>query len=183
MRAAATGSVKFKAQFANDTAQLFPGQFVNVRLIPETLPQALTLSQSAIQRGTAGTFVYLVSADKTVAVRQVRLGPVIGERVVILAGLAAKDTIVIDGADKLREGSSITVIDKNQEKTGARAVQQTAERKQNLSEKDGHSPSSAPQADTAGSPRKRTGNPEKQNPPAGTSTTPRILRKFSYAGQ
>lgn len=167
-----TGSVKFKAQFANDTAQLFPGQFVNVRLIPETLPQALTLSQSAIQRGTAGTFVYLVSADKTVAVRQVRLGPVIGERVVILAGLAAKDTIVIDGADKLREGSSIMVIDKNQEKTGVPTERQTAERKQNLAEKDGSSPSSAPQADKAGPPRKRTDNPEKQNPPAGASTTP-----------
>jgi multidrug efflux system membrane fusion protein len=66
--------------------------------------------QAAIQRGTQGAFVYAVQADSTVSIRPVQLGPVSGEQIVVERGLAPGEQIVIDGADKLREGAAIEAI-------------------------------------------------------------------------
>ena len=73
-----------------------------MKLELERLDAAFTILQSAVQRGTPGTYVYVVTAEKNASLRKVQLGPLIGDRVVIAAGLKEGESIVIDGADKLR---------------------------------------------------------------------------------
>ena len=104
-----TGTIKARAQFANETKALYPNQFVNIRLLVDTHKDVTTMSTAGIQRGVPGTFVYLVNADNTVSVRPVKLGMTEGERVEVISGLAPGDRIVIDGADKLRDGAKINV--------------------------------------------------------------------------
>jgi multidrug efflux system membrane fusion protein len=104
-----TGTVKLKAQFPNDDESLFPNQFVNVRLLVEVRPDAIIVPNAAIQRGTQGNFVYVVKSDDTVTLRQVKRGPVEGDYCTIESGLQAGDRVVIDGADKLREGAKVEV--------------------------------------------------------------------------
>jgi multidrug efflux system membrane fusion protein len=105
----ATGTVKLKAEFANKDDKLFPNQFVNARLRVETRHDAILLPVAAIQRGTQGTFVYVVGQDQAVAIRPVTLGPVSGGVIAIEKGLAAGEQVVTDGADKLREGGKVEV--------------------------------------------------------------------------
>jgi multidrug efflux system membrane fusion protein len=102
-----TGTFKLKAQFANDDEGLFPNQFVNVQLLVDTLHDVTTIPTSAVQRGAPGTFVYLVKPDDTVTVRAVKLGPSAGERIAVESGLVPGDKVVVDGADKLKEGAKI----------------------------------------------------------------------------
>ena len=104
-----TGTIKLRADFPNETKALFPNQFVNVRLLLDTHKDAVTMSMAATQRGVPGTFVYLVNSDSTVSVRAVKLGVIDGDRVEVLSGLQPGDHVVIDGADKLREGAKVTV--------------------------------------------------------------------------
>jgi multidrug efflux system membrane fusion protein len=104
-----TGTVKLRAQFVNDDDSLFPNQFVNVRLLVDTLRDVTVMPTSAIQRGAPGTFVYLINPDSTVAVKPVDLGPQSGERVAVRSGLSPGDRVVIDGADKLRNGAKVVV--------------------------------------------------------------------------
>jgi len=116
-----TGTVKVKAEFPNTDGALFPNQFVNVRMVVETHDDATLVPTAAVQRGAPGTFVFLVKEDKTVAVTPVQLGPVSGETTEVTKGLAAGNLVVVDGADKLRDGSSVELID-----AAARAAQQAA---------------------------------------------------------
>ena len=109
----ATGTVKLKAQFANEANLLFPNQFVNVHMLLEVMHGATVVPGAAIQRGTPGTFVYLVKPDNTVTVRVVKLGPTQGDNVSIEAGVAPGDRVVVDGADKLREGAKIEPVARN----------------------------------------------------------------------
>jgi len=102
-----TGTLKLRAEFANEDDSLFPNQFVNIQLLVDTLHDATVVPTSAIQRGAPGTFVYLVNADNTVAVRPITLGPASAERVAIQSGLAPGDRVVVDGADKLRNGAKV----------------------------------------------------------------------------
>jgi multidrug efflux system membrane fusion protein len=106
----ATGTVKLKAEFPNDNLALFPNQFVNVRMLVQTLPDATLVPSAAIQRGAPGTFVYVVKDDHSVTVTPVKLGPVQGEVTAVDSGLAPGDMVVIDGADKLREGGKVEMI-------------------------------------------------------------------------
>jgi membrane fusion protein, multidrug efflux system len=102
-----TGTVKMRAQFANGDLGLFPNQFVNVRLLVDVLHGVTIVPGAAIQRGAPGTFVYLVNKDNTVSVRKVVLGPGDSERMSVKSGLSPGDRVVIDGADKLRDGAKI----------------------------------------------------------------------------
>jgi multidrug efflux system membrane fusion protein len=104
-----TGTIKLRAQFSNDNRGLYPNQFVNIRLLLDTHKDVTTMSTAGIQRGVPGTFVYLINADNTVSVRPVQLGVTDGERVEVISGLAPGESIVIDGADKLRDGAKINV--------------------------------------------------------------------------
>jgi multidrug efflux system membrane fusion protein len=109
---ASTGTLKLKAQFDNEDRTLFANQFVNIKMRLDTLRAATLAPSAAIQHGANGAFVYLVKDDNSITVRRVKPGPADGETVAILEGLASNDKLVIDGADKLREGSQVKVIDK-----------------------------------------------------------------------
>jgi membrane fusion protein, multidrug efflux system len=104
-----TGMVKLRAIFDNPDESLFPNQFVNIKLLVNTLHNTVLVPTAAIQRGAPGTFVYLVTPNKTVAVQQVKLGPGEGQKVAILSGLQPGDHVVDDGADRLKDGAKITV--------------------------------------------------------------------------
>jgi membrane fusion protein, multidrug efflux system len=104
-----TGTIKLRALFQNDTRALYPNQFVNIRLLVDTHKDVVVMPTAGIQRGVPGTFVYLVNDDSTVSVRKVELGITDGNRVEVRSGLAVGDRIVVDGADKLRDGAKINI--------------------------------------------------------------------------
>lgn len=102
-----TGTVKLRAVFDNEDEALFPNQFVNVRLLADTVKNATVVPVAAIQRGQPGTFVYFVKADDTVAIRVVETGATDGEKIAVTKGLEVGDQVVIDGVDRLRDGAKI----------------------------------------------------------------------------
>ena len=106
----ATGTIKLRAQFANPDEQLFPNQFVNIRLRVRRLPDATVIPTAAVQRASFGTFVYVVKDDKTVTIRRIALGPAEDDRVSVASGLAANEQIVLEGVDDLTEGAKVEVI-------------------------------------------------------------------------
>ncbi|WP_027478805.1 MdtA/MuxA family multidrug efflux RND transporter periplasmic adaptor subunit [Curvibacter gracilis] len=106
-----TGTIKLKAEFPNADGTLFPNQFVNIRLQLDTLPNALVAPNNAIQRGSMGTFVYLVKEDGSVTLRKVTTGAVDGDWVAIEGEVEPGDRLVTDGADRLREGAKVEVIE------------------------------------------------------------------------
>ncbi|MBU6456705.1 MAG: efflux RND transporter periplasmic adaptor subunit [Bradyrhizobium sp.] len=104
-----TGTIKLRAQFPNENRALYPNQFVNVQLLLDTHKDVTTMPTAGVQRGVPGTFVYLVNSDDTVSVRKIELGVTDGDRVEVRSGLQPGDRIVVDGADKLRDGAKINV--------------------------------------------------------------------------
>ncbi|SDC40903.1 MdtA/MuxA family multidrug efflux RND transporter periplasmic adaptor subunit [Paraburkholderia lycopersici] len=104
-----TGTVKLRASFANHEQALFPNQFVNARLLVDTIHNAVIVPTSAVLNGSQGQYVYVVKPDNTVTVRLVKVGPVDAERTSIASGLAVGERVVTDGSDRLREGAKITI--------------------------------------------------------------------------
>jgi multidrug efflux system membrane fusion protein len=104
-----TGSVKLRALFDNKDNKLFPSQFVNVKLLVNTIHDATVVPVAAIQRGADGSFVFVVTPDKTVAQRDVKTGVQDGDRIQILSGVKPGDTVVVDGADRLRDGADVEI--------------------------------------------------------------------------
>jgi multidrug efflux system membrane fusion protein len=115
-----TGTVKLKSIFDNKDNKLFPNQFVNVRLKVDTLHDATVMSSAAVQRGSIGTFAYVVKDDKSVTVRMLKLGPAEGDNVVVMEGLAPGESVVTVGGDKLREGIKVEIITPNGKETSGR---------------------------------------------------------------
>ena len=111
-----TGTIKLRAQFENGDGTLFANQFVNVRMLVDTLQGATTVPVAAVLRGAQGTFVYVVKPDQTVTVRPVTIGPSdeSGQNVTIESGLAPGEMVVIDGTDRLREGAKVEVASSDQ---------------------------------------------------------------------
>ena len=108
-----TGTVKLRAIFANDDETLFPNQFVNVKLVVDTLHGATTVPTAAVQIGAHGSYVYVANADETVSVRNVTLGATDGQRREVTEGLVPGDKVVIDGIDRLRDGAKFKLPDAN----------------------------------------------------------------------
>ena len=104
-----TGTVKLKAIFENTDNALFPNQFVNIHLLVDVDQGAVIIPVAAIQQGPQGSFVFLVKDDQTVTVRLVILGATQEDNVAIKDGLSTGDVVVVEGADKLKEGSKVTV--------------------------------------------------------------------------
>jgi multidrug efflux system membrane fusion protein len=104
-----TGTVQLKAEFPNADLQLWPGQFVNVRLLIDTLRQVVVVPTSAVQRGPSGTFVYTVTPDNTVSVRPVTVTQQDETQAVIAKGVEANDRIVTSGFVLLAEGRKVAV--------------------------------------------------------------------------
>lgn len=102
-----TGTARLKAVFPNDDFGLFPNQFVNVKLWLNTQRGVIIVPAVAIQRGPSGTFVYVVQDDNTVAVRDVKVGLTEGTDVSVDTGIKPGEQVVIDGAEKLTEGTKV----------------------------------------------------------------------------
>ena len=100
-----------RSTFDNPKGVLFPNQFVNVRLLVDTMTGVTLAPNAAIQLGASGDFVYLLDDNLTVSKRDVAIGPTDGKHTVITSGLAAGDKVVIDGVDRLRDGAKVKVVD------------------------------------------------------------------------
>jgi membrane fusion protein, multidrug efflux system len=107
--ATSTGTVMLRATFPNDDERLFPSEFVNVRLLVDTLQNVVLVPTPAVQSGAPGDYVYLVNADQSVSVHKVTPGPSDGMNTVILTGLTAGQTVVTDGMDRLSDGAKIKI--------------------------------------------------------------------------
>jgi multidrug efflux system membrane fusion protein len=147
-----TGTVKLRAVFDNEDEALFPNQFVNVRLLADTVKDATVVPVAAIQRGQPGTFVYLVKADDTVAIRVVETGVTDGEKIAVTKGLEVGEQVVIDGVDRLRDGAKI------RRPTGGRSAPGTPGQPVAAAPPDG----SPPAASDAAAPAPRRANGERQ---------------------
>ncbi|WP_051686009.1 efflux RND transporter periplasmic adaptor subunit [Rheinheimera texasensis] len=110
----ATGTLKLKAQFANSDDQLFPNQFVNVRLNIASRPGAVTIPQDAVQYGADGTFIYVVE-NKKAQLKMLELGVVDNGRVEVRSGLKGGDQIVMEGLDRLRPGRDVELVQSSQQ--------------------------------------------------------------------
>jgi multidrug efflux system membrane fusion protein len=102
-----TGTVKLKAIFPNADDGLFPNQFVNPRLLIDTLKGVVLVPNAAIQRSTQSTFVFVVKEDQTVDARPVEVRLTEGDTTVVAKGLAAGETVVTEGVDKLQAGAKV----------------------------------------------------------------------------
>jgi len=107
--ATSTGTVMLRASFPNDDEALFPSEFVNVKVLVDTLNRAVLVPTPAVLSGAPGDYVYLANADHTVSVRKISLGPSDGKNTAILSGLSIGDTVVIDGTDRLSDGAKISL--------------------------------------------------------------------------
>ena len=104
-----TGTAKFKAVFSNDKENLFPDQFVNVRLVINQLPHAIVMPAAALQHGPDGNFVFVVDTDHKVKTQPVHVQLTEGSTLVVDSGVKPGDVVVIDGAEKLSSGSPVSV--------------------------------------------------------------------------
>jgi membrane fusion protein, multidrug efflux system len=107
--ATSTGTVTLRAMFPNEDERLFPSEFVNVRLLVDTLQNVVLVPTPAVQSGAPGEYVYLVNTDQSVSVHKVTPGPSDGKNTVILSGLTAGQTVVTDGMDRLSDGAKIKI--------------------------------------------------------------------------
>ena len=106
---ATTATVKLKAVFTNANYDLWPGQFVNVRLLLGVRNGAVTAPARAIQRGPNGSYVYVIDAEKSAAMRPVKVGATEGDWTLVEAGLEAGDRVVVDGQYRLQPGAKVQV--------------------------------------------------------------------------
>jgi membrane fusion protein, multidrug efflux system len=104
-----TGTIKLRAMFDNPDELLYPNQFVNARLLVNTMQGVVRVPVPAIQRGEPGTYVYLINDNNTVSVRPVKIGPTDGGFTAVLSGLQPGEKVVTDGTDRLRDGATVTI--------------------------------------------------------------------------
>jgi membrane fusion protein, multidrug efflux system len=108
---ATTATIRLKAMFANVDDALWPGEFVNARMLVETRHDAITVPNSAIQSGPQGLFVWLVAADNTVQPRPIQVGPATGDSTIVTAGLGDGDRVVTAGQYKLQPKTKVVITD------------------------------------------------------------------------
>jgi len=115
-----TGTVKLKVAFDNKYSELFPNQFVNARLLLDVKKDAIIVPSAAIQKSPQGAFVYVLNADKTVAMKQVKTGISQGGETAVVDGLEIGEQVVVDGAERLRDGSKVEVKEREQANRGGK---------------------------------------------------------------
>ncbi len=108
-----TGTVRLKAIFPNEKNELFPNQFVNARLLVNVVRGVTVIPSPAVQRGPRGTLVYVIKADRTATVRPITVGDVQEGEVSVKTGLSPGELVVVDGADRLREGTRVELRGQN----------------------------------------------------------------------
>src|ERR1700722_11804681 len=104
-----TGTLRLRALFANPDELLYPNQFVNARLLVNTMQNTIRVPVPAVQRGEPGTYAYVINANNTVSVRPVKVGPTDGGYMAVLTGLQVGEKVVTDGTDRLRDGAPVIV--------------------------------------------------------------------------
>jgi multidrug efflux system membrane fusion protein len=104
-----TGTVKLKANFPNDKLALWPGAFVNARLLVETMKGVVVIPTAAVQRGPNGTYAYVLQPDRTVSMKTITVGQQDDVQAVITDGIAASDTVVTTGFARLKDGAKVEV--------------------------------------------------------------------------
>jgi multidrug efflux system membrane fusion protein len=114
----ATGTVKMKAEFPNASLQLWPGQFVNVRLLIDTLKQVVVIPTPAVQRGPNGTFAYVVAAEDKVSLRPVTVAHQFETQAVIARGLEAGERVVTTGFGRLKDGTGVSIAAPEEQPSG-----------------------------------------------------------------
>jgi multidrug efflux system membrane fusion protein len=102
-----TGTLQLRALFDNSSSELFPNEFVNVKLVVDTLAHQIVVPGAAVQNGPSSNFVYIVNPDHTVTMRTVTTGPTDGNDIAITKGLTPGLTVVTDGADQLKDGAKV----------------------------------------------------------------------------
>lgn len=107
---ATTGTIKVKAQFANENDRLFPNQFVNARLQVNTLHDAIVIPVAALQMGNEGHFVWVVNSDSKVSKKSITVSVQDSEKAIVDAGLDEGEKVVTDGIDRLTEGATVEVV-------------------------------------------------------------------------
>lgn len=113
----ASGTVRAKARFPNADGTLFPNQFVNVTLVADVLHQAVTVPISSVRHGAGGDFVFVLQPDRTVKLQTVKTGPSDGQKIAVLSGVTAEDTVITEGADNLDDGSRVVMAGDNPQKS------------------------------------------------------------------
>lgn len=116
-----SGTLKIKALFSNENNELFPSEFVNARLLIDTLHNATLVPSAAVQRGPDSSFIYVVQSDSTVSVKAITAGPTEGDSTVITVGISPGDLVVTDGVDKLQDKTPVVVRERNRKHAGAAA--------------------------------------------------------------
>jgi multidrug efflux system membrane fusion protein len=106
-----TGTVKLKANFPNDKLALWPGAFVNARLLVETMKGVVVIPTAAVQRGPNGTYAYVLQVDQTVSMKTITVGQQDDVQAVITDGIASSDTVVTTGFARLKDGAKVEVSD------------------------------------------------------------------------
>lgn len=125
-----TGTVKLKADFPNENVQLWPGQFVNVRLLVNTLKGVTVIPTGAVQRGPDGTFVYVVGADDKATMRPITVQKQDESQTVVASGLKPSEKVVTTGFARLTDGAKVTVGSDNPAPAAAGAQQGNGQRRQ-----------------------------------------------------
>jgi multidrug efflux system membrane fusion protein len=117
-----TGTLKLRALFDNSKFELFPSQFVNVRLLLDTLHDVIVVPGAAMQQGSSGSYVYVVTENSTVKMRAITAGPASGDLISITKGLQPGETVVVDGADQLRDGARVILPSASGSSSGGSAA-------------------------------------------------------------
>jgi multidrug efflux system membrane fusion protein len=117
-----TGMVKLRATYANKELNLFPSQFVNAQVLLETKRGVVAIPSAGVQHGRSGTFSFVVNKDNTVTQRDIVVGTVQGSKTEVVSGLALGEVVVVDGADKLRDGAKVDVSSNSDSSAAATAA-------------------------------------------------------------
>jgi multidrug efflux system membrane fusion protein len=161
-----TGTVQLKGEFPNSNVQLWPGQFVNIRVLINTLHQVVVVPTAAVQRGPDGTFVYVVKDDNTVTVRPVTVQQQDDLQAVIASGLAAPERVVTTGFGRLADGTRVEAT------SAEEAGQVSADPSQQPTRRDGSAPKGKGEPKSKGQRAQGAGSPPgaPPNAPPGSAT-------------
>jgi multidrug efflux system membrane fusion protein len=160
-----TGTVKGKARFRNAGYQLYPSQFVNVRLTIDTVRNAITIPPAAVRSGPDGSFVWLLAPDRSVSERKIKTGVSSADKVQVTDGLAIGDTVVTDGGDRLTEGAKV-MLPGDQPPVGAGGGRGGRHRRGGAGAGGGQAPAGAP-GQNAAAPPGQPGNAQPGAAPGG----------------
>jgi membrane fusion protein, multidrug efflux system len=155
-----TGTLKLRALFANPDEALYPNEFVNIRLLVDTMKDVVRVPVPAVQRGAPGTYVYVINANDTVSVRPIKVGPTDNGFEAVTSGLQPGEKVVTDGTDRLSDGVKVTIPPPAQAQTQGQAGAQPGQAAT------GQNPQPSQAQPASGAGQHQRGQPRQQQPQA-----------------